>query len=628
MKTKNGKVFLLILSASVMTITSCQKEKELLFEGPARNPAAMQQNQTTEGDVCGAIQYADAAAKSRMEAMEQTVQTFISQNPDIMSGNSRTVINIPVVFHVVYNLAEQNISTAQLQSQIDVLNEDFSALNTDIANVPSVFQSSIGNANLHFVLALQDPGGNATTGIRRIPTTVTSFSSNGSVCYTSMGGDDAWPASQYLNIWVCNKSGAAGYSSYPWSGSPASDGIIVGYNFVGRVGTFINNWNYQKGRTVTHEVGHWLGLIHIWGDAACGDDLVGNTPTQSAANGSCPVYPHMSSCSPNSDGDMFMNYMDYTYDACRTMFSTEQVTRMLGYLNGTRAGILTSSGGIAPSGGACNIPSGLIASSVTASTTSLIWASTGAVSYSVHYKPTTSAIWITASTPATSLPVSGLSASTTYEFQVQSICSATSSVYSSSTTFTTLTPTPTCNIPAGLFASSVTSGSATLSWASTGALSYNVQYKPTTSATWITTSSSATSHAVSGLSASTVYEFQVQGVCSSGSSSYSASATFTTPASAPACNVPGGLIAYSVTSGGATLSWSATGAVSYTMQYKSTSSTIWNTISSSSTSRIVSGLSANTYYEFRVQSVCSLGSSAYSGSSTFKTTKRNGNNSI
>jgi hypothetical protein len=613
MNLKIRTLMLMLCGTMALSFFSCKKESQT--ELMTANESS--QNSKT-GEKCEAVMFADDAAKRRFEEMESNIQARIAQ-----SGNAAqraTVINIPVVFHVVYNLTEQNISDAQFQSQIDVLNEDFSYTNTDRTTAPSYFQGLAGNAQLHFVLAARDPNGNPTNGIIRSYTSVTSFSSDGSVCYASMGGQNAWPSSQYLNIWVCKKSGAAGYSSYPWSGSPATDGIIVGYNYVGRVGTFTNNWNFQKGRTVTHEVGHWLGLIHIWGDAACGDDLVGDTPSQSAASGSCPVYPRMSSCSPNSNGDMFMNYMDYTYDACRVMFSAAQVTRMNAYLDGTRASLQTSLGGTPPSTGVCNVPSGLVAASVTSGSAVLGWVSTGAISYNIRYKPTSSSTWSTSSSAGLSLSIASLAASTIYEFQVQSICSSGSSSYSASTIFTTLASV-TCNVPAGLNATSVTSGSVTMNWGSTGALSYNVRYKATSSSTWITTSSATISKAVSGLSSSTTYEFQVQSVCSAGSSGYSASAFFTT-AAATACNIPSGLNAASITSNGATFYWTSTGALSYNVRYKATTSSVWTTVATSGTTVNASSLSANTYYEFQVQSVCSTSSSVYSSSLVFKTAKR------
>jgi uncharacterized membrane protein YuzA (DUF378 family) len=318
---------------------------------------------------------------------------------------------------------------------------------------------------------------------------------------------------------------------------------------------------------------------------------------------------------------MFMNYMDYTYDACRVMFSSGQTARMNAYLNGTRASILTSLGGTPPTGGTCNIPAGLVASSITMSSVVFTWASTGAVSYNVHYKPTSSSIWTTVSSTGLSITAYALSASTTYEFQMQSVCSAGSSSYSSSVPFTTLAAP--CNVPASISSTSVTSSGATFNWGLTGAISYNIHYKPTTSTIWTTVSSTGSSVVVSGLGSSTTYEFQVQSVCSSGSSSYSSSSTFTTlAASPPPCNVPASLSATSITSTSTTLNWGLTGAISYNVRYKPTTSTTWITNSSAGGSVAVSGLSASTYYEFQVESICSSGSSAYSASTIFKTSKR------
>ena len=607
---------LCLLAASVLIFSSCQKEEKELLETPSAVPPVDVQTSHAEDDACGAILYENEMAQRRMQAMENRVQNYIHDNPDAVSSGARTIITIPVVFHVVYSTAEQNISDAQLQSQIDVLNEDFNAANTDVSSVPAAFQSLVGSAGFHFVLAARDPQGNATTGITRTLTTYTSFSSNGSVCFASLGGHDAWPTNQYLNIWVCNKSGAAGYSSYPWSGNAATDGILVKYTYVGRVGTFTNNWNYQRGRTITHEVGHWLGLIHIWGDAACGDDLVNDTPVQSAANGSCPAFPDMSTCSPNANGDMYMNYMDYTYDACRKMFSALQVTRMLGYLNVTRGSILSSLGSVPPASASCNVPSGLSTSAITSTSATFNWTSTGAVNYNVRYKPTSSSIWTIFQTAMTSISTSGLSPSTAYEFQVQGVCASGTSAYSPSSTFTTLAPA--CNVPAGLGVTSISSSSATLTWSSTGALGYNIRYKPLSSSVWATTYSSAIPELLSGLLPSTAYEFQVQSVCASGSSAYSASFAFTTSGSS-ACDVPTGLVVTSVTSTNATLSWASTGALSYNVRYRKINTSSWTTVSAPVTSRIISWLSPASTYEFQVRSVCASGSSPYSSSATFIT---------
>ena len=143
---------------------------------------------------------------------------------------------------------------------------------------------------------------------------------------SAQGGDDAWDSKRYLNIWVCNMSGRTmGYSSLP--GGPANvDGVVISYDVFG-AGENVRS-PFNKGRTATHEIGHWLGLKHIWGDAICGTDLVEDTPTQQYYNYGCPTFPHVSNCSPNTNGDMFMNFMDFTNDGCMNMFTIGQKQRM------------------------------------------------------------------------------------------------------------------------------------------------------------------------------------------------------------------------------------------------------------------------------------------------------------
>ena len=165
----------------------------------------------------------------------------------------------------------------------------------------------------------------------------------------STGGLDAWNASKYLNLWVCNLSGGVlGYAQFP-GGAAATDGVVILTTAFGKGGSAASPFNL--GRTATHEVGHWLNLRHIWGDANCGNDLVSDTPTQQTSNYGCPSFPHVT-CSNGSNGDMFMNYMDYVDDRCMYMFSTGQSTRMnaLFASGGARVGLVTSDGGTAPGG--------------------------------------------------------------------------------------------------------------------------------------------------------------------------------------------------------------------------------------------------------------------------------------
>ncbi len=376
----------------------------------------------------------DPSYVAKMGEIEEHTAEFIRNH----QGSTEAVITIPVVIHVLYNTSVQNITDAQILSQMDVLNEDFRLLNADHVNTPSVFAGLKADCEINFVLAKRDPNGNATTGIIRKSTTVTSWSSNDYVKYSSRGGDDAWPAGSYLNIWVCNLGGGLlGYAQFP-GGATATDGVVIGYNYFGRTGTLSAPFN--KGRTATHEVGHWLNLRHIWGDANCGNDLVDDTPTQQTSNYGCPSHPKIT-CS-NVNGDMFMNYMDYTDDACMFMFSAKQKLRMQAVLaaGGSRATLATSLGGTAPTGGTtCSVPNGLTSSNVANTTATLNWNSTGATSYNVQYKLATATTWTTTSTTATSLALTGLTAGTSYNFQVQSVCSGgTTSAYSATVTFSTL----------------------------------------------------------------------------------------------------------------------------------------------------------------------------------------------
>lgn len=374
----------------------------------------------------------DPGTIQRMQNIEKETEQWVKTN----SGNKfAAVVTIPVVVHVVYNTTAQNISEAQIISQINVLNADFRKLNSDISLLPSVFSGLAADCEIQFCLAQRDPNGNATTGIVRKSTTVTSFSSNDNIKRAANGGSDAWPSSSYLNIWVGNLSGGLlGYAQFP-GGTASTDGVVCLYSAFGNTGTV--SAPFHKGRTTTHEIGHWLNLRHIWGDATCGNDQVSDTPTQQTANTGCPNFPKVT-CSNGPNGDLHMNYMDYSDDACMYMFTSGQKARMLASLNTTRASLLTSQGCVPPTAGTCNVPSGLSASSITTTTATLNWAAvSGANNYSVQYKATSSATWIAGSATGTSLAVSGLTANTAYEFQVRANCTTSSSAYSTSSNFTT-----------------------------------------------------------------------------------------------------------------------------------------------------------------------------------------------
>ncbi|MDQ3192684.1 MAG: M43 family zinc metalloprotease [Bacteroidota bacterium] len=281
----------------------------------------------------------DRGLELRMQQLEQEISN-IQQN---ITG-SRAVVTIPVVFHVVYRTNAENIPDYRLIDQLNVLTEDFRRLNADQTNTPAGFQGISADTEVEFCLAQRDPSGNATTGITRTLTSVTSFNTNDAVKYNSQGGKDIWDRNKYLNIWVCNLGGSLlGYAQFP-GGTAATDGVVSHYLYTGTTGA---SAPYNKGRTGTHEVGHWLNLRHIWGDSNCGNDQVTDTPVQQSSNYSCPTYPrNPNTCSStNANGDMFMNYMDYTDDGCMNAFTAGQGTRMQAALNTvSRVGLKTSNG--------------------------------------------------------------------------------------------------------------------------------------------------------------------------------------------------------------------------------------------------------------------------------------------
>ena len=251
-----------------------------------------------------------------------------------------TVARITTVVHVLYRTAAENVSDEQVRSQIDVLNADFRARNADMEKVPAPFAARAGDALVEFALATEDPDGRGTTGITRTRTRAKAFDGEIAALDRAIkveSGAAAWPADRYLNIWVCALGGGLlGYAQFP--GGPADrDGVVVLNAAFGTTG--IAEAPFDLGRTATHEVGHWLNLLHIWGDddLGCrGSDSVADTPNQAGSNVGCPDYPTIS-CRNGPSGDMFMNFMDYTDDACMHLFTKGQVLRMHAALSGPRA---------------------------------------------------------------------------------------------------------------------------------------------------------------------------------------------------------------------------------------------------------------------------------------------------
>ncbi|MGB1308274.1 MAG: zinc metalloprotease [Oceanihabitans sp.] len=233
------------------------------------------------------------------------------------------VINIPVYVHVIYSNSNENISDQQINSQISVLNNDFRASNNDVNQVPSEFSGLVADSEISFSLE----------GTFRHANSRTSWGTNDAM-------KSAYPPvspQTHLNIWVCNIGGGIlGYAQFP-GGASSTDGVVISPQYFGSTGYVSAPFN--KGRTATHEVGHYLNLRHIWGDGKCRrDDYVADTPSSDGPNYGCPSYPTVN-CRSN---DMTMNYMDYVDDQCMYMFSEGQKSRMRAIFasGGPRAGML------------------------------------------------------------------------------------------------------------------------------------------------------------------------------------------------------------------------------------------------------------------------------------------------
>jgi len=297
-----------------------------------------------------------AALQAEYPDFEENVNAKFTQATMAISQaqqkSNAVVYTLPVVVHVVYKNSTENISDIQIQSQLDILNLDYRKMNAGVGQVPELFANLTADAEIEFCLASVDPNGNSTTGITRTQTNVNSFSATSdNVKSGASGGKSPWDTNRYLNIWICQiTDGVLGYGTPP--GTPASrDGVVIGYTYFGDTGTA--TFPYNEGRTGTHEIGHYLGLRHIWGDGNCGvDDGINDTPLQEAQYGGCPNFGSTSTISCGSQ-DMFMNYMDYTNDACMFMFTQNQVGLMRYVIENYRSTLIQSSAvACDPTGGA------------------------------------------------------------------------------------------------------------------------------------------------------------------------------------------------------------------------------------------------------------------------------------
>lgn len=305
--------------------------------------AALAQAQSPEKCAAEIIYKQHFSADSlKYQRLEKQVLSYIEANKDKHTKSGEpAIITIPVVFHVVYNPLQDgsNLTNEILKSQLEVLNEDFRRLNSDTIKTRDIFKAIGSDIQIEFCMASVDPDGFPSEGITRKKSyqNFNALAFPDFVKFDSTGGTNAWPANEYLNIWTCDMSLIAsqfiiGYAQFP-GGNPLTDGVVVQWQYVGR-----NTGNPNiLGRTATHEVGHWLGLRHIWGDGDCNaSDFVDDTPKAIGSNFNCI---DTNSCSAEdaywqglNPPDMVENYMDYTGDGCMNTFTIGQKSRMQGFL--------------------------------------------------------------------------------------------------------------------------------------------------------------------------------------------------------------------------------------------------------------------------------------------------------
>jgi len=283
------------------------------------------------------------------KAYQNKIAKILEERDLNRSSDNLGLITIPVVVHILHNADAQNISDAQIFSQIDVLN---TAFNMEAPWITAIYPQA-ADMDIQFVLANIDPDGNTTNGITRTFTSVgifnispdepLDFPENTYMKLDSEGGKDAWPSDAYLNIWVINcQYYIKGFGSLPGTIDPSLDGIVMNYKYFGNIETGTTYVNYAEGKSCVHEVGHWLDLRHVFANNDCAiNDGLADTPAQENFHFSCAA--PIDECGNTL---MLENYMQYTYDQCQMVYTEDQKTVMRSNFlaGGLRESILTSNG--------------------------------------------------------------------------------------------------------------------------------------------------------------------------------------------------------------------------------------------------------------------------------------------
>lgn len=333
--------------------------------------------QSEPKEICGYQTEVERILKTKpnfFQWQQAWYQQALGEFADLNSAKRDLVVKdtlyyeIPVVFHVVYRTADENIHDSLMINQIQVLNESFRKLNADTTRIRAIFKNVAADVKIQFKLATVDPNGNASTGITRTNTNISTFATNVWGAYSTFmkdsagGGRNAWDPTKYMNIWVCNMEypnffGVVYGFATPPTGAPNWDnagnvtkdpndketGVVLHYKIVGRNNPFApvkGSGRYNEGKTAVHEVGHYLGLRHVWGDGSAAngcsvDDGIDDTPNARISNATCSG---QNTCNSSSGDlpDQTENYMDYALDGCAGMFTKKQAFVMMYVLRNFR----------------------------------------------------------------------------------------------------------------------------------------------------------------------------------------------------------------------------------------------------------------------------------------------------
>jgi len=496
-----------------------------------------------DGKVCDVDHYmqellSDPDYKAEYEARMQTYQKFAAS-----VGFEKQLCGSPVVIPVAVHFQGTNGTnigclTTLVQQQMTVLNNDFNGTNSDITNwtgnASSTFPGiNFGETCVEFVLAnTNHPSG---YGLADGDLAIT-------LNTTSGDSDSNW--SGYLNIFVKNAGGALGYS--PLGGSGNGDGVVIDLGAFG-TGTTCGNVSagspFDLGRTLVHEVGHYLLLDHIWGGGCNQDDGIADTPDQQADNGGCPNIGASSCGSP----DLHMNYMDYTNDACMYMFTSGQSTVMenyvsanLGNITGNASNVINGTGGGSGGGGGgsatCDKPSATSTQVLSSTSAKVTWtAMPQASNYQLRYRQLGTTSWTNALTTISEKTITGLTASTTYQYRIRTKCPSGWSGFTAIETFTTSTGSgggggggsTSCDKPGSSSTEYISATKTKVYWeAMPQAIKYIIRYRKVGTNAWTTKSSTVANKTLSALQNGSTYEYKIRTKCPSGWTGFTALETF------------------------------------------------------------------------------------------------------